>query len=217
MTTDYKIKDINLAALGRAEINIAQHEMCGLMALRAQYGKSKPLAGARIAGCIHMTKETAVLIETLVALGASVRWSSCNIYSTYDPAAAAIAAVGIPVFAWKDETEAEYMECIDNTITGPDGWAPNMLLDDGGDLTIRVHEKYPHLLKNIRGVTEETTTGVHRLYEMVKNNSLKIPAINVNDSVTKSKFDNLYGCRESLVDAIKRATGAMIAGKVAVV
>jgi adenosylhomocysteinase len=217
MTTDYKIKDINLAALGRAEINIAQHEMCGLMALRAQYGKSKPLAGARIAGCIHMTKETAVLIETLVALGASVRWSSCNIYSTYDPAAAAIAAVGIPVFAWKDETEAEYMECIDNTITGPDGWAPNMLLDDGGDLTIRVHEKYPHLLKNIRGVTEETTTGVHRLYEMAKNNSLKIPAINVNDSVTKSKFDNLYGCRESLVDAIKRATGAMIAGKVAVV
>ena len=217
MTEDYKVKDINLAEQGRAEINIAEHEMCGLVELRKRFGQSKPLAGARIAGCIHMTKETAVLIETLVELGASVRWSSCNIYSTHDPAAAAIAAKGIPVFAWKGETEEEYIECIDNTITGPDGWVPNILLDDGGDLTLRVHEKFPHLLDGIKGVTEETTTGVHRLYEMAENGSLKIPAINVNDSVTKSKFDNLYGCRESLVDAIKRATGAMIAGKVAIV
>lgn len=217
MTQDYAIKDINLAAQGRAEINIAQNEMSGLMQLRQRYAQEKPLAGARIAGCIHMTKETAVLIETLVELGASVRWSSCNIYSTQDTAAAAMAAAGIPVFAWKGETEEEYWDCIDKTLAGPDNWTPNLLLDDGGDLTIRVHEKFPHLLPGIKGVTEETTTGVHRLYEMAAAGTLKIPAINVNDSVTKSKFDNLYGCRESLVDAIKRATGIMIAGKVAVV
>jgi adenosylhomocysteinase len=214
---DYAVKDIGLAALGRNEITIAESEMPGLMALREQYSSSQPLKGARITGCLHMTKETAVLIETLVALGAEVRWSSCNIYSTQDEAAAAMAAAGIPIFAWKGETEEEYMHCIEQTIVGLDGWRPNVLLDDGGDLTILMHEKYPELLNDIRGVSEETTTGVHRLYEMAKNKTLKIPAINVNDSVTKSKFDNLYGCRESLVYAIKNATGMMIAGKIAVV
>jgi adenosylhomocysteinase len=187
------------------------------MSLRQEFGGSKPLKGARIAGCLHMTVQTAVLIETLIDLGAEVRWSSCNIFSTHDPAAAAIAAKGIPVFAWKGETEAEYEWCIEQTIEGPNGWRPNMILDDGGDLTLIIHNKYPELLKDIRGVTEETTTGVHRLYEMAKKGQLKIPAINVNDSVTKSKFDNLYGMRESFIDAVKRATDVMIAGKVAVV
>ncbi len=214
---DYKIADISLADFGRKEITIAETEMPGLMALRAEYGASQPLKGARIAGCLHMTIQTAVLIETLVALGATVRWSSCNIYSTQDHAAAAMAAAGIPVFAWKGETEAEYDACIVDTLRGPDGWTPNLLLDDGGDLTAVVHEQYPELLADIKGLSEETTTGVHRLYEMAQEGSLKIPAINVNDSVTKSKFDNLYGCRESLVDAIKRATDVMIAGKTAVV
>ncbi len=214
---DYRIADINLAEFGRKEINIAETEMPGLMALRKEYGQSKPLTGARIAGCLHMTIQTAVLIETLVALGATVRWSSCNIYSTQDHAAAAMAQAGIPVFAWKGETEAEYDQCIEQTLRGPDGWTPNLLLDDGGDLTVMVHEKFPELLKDIKGLSEETTTGVHRLYEMAREGSLKVPAINVNDSVTKSKFDNLYGCRESLVDAIKRATDVMIAGKTAVV
>lgn len=216
-TTDYHVKDINLASWGRKEITIAETEMPGLMALRAEYGKTQPLKGARIIGCLHMTIQTAVLIETLVALGASVRWSSCNIYSTQDHAAAAIAAAGIPVFAWKGETDEEYWECIEKTITGPNGWMPNMLLDDGGDLTKLMHDKYADLLKNIRGVSEETTTGVHRLYDMMKAGTLKIPAFNVNDSVTKSKFDNLYGCRESLVDGIRRATDVMMAGKVAAV
>ena len=214
---DYKIADITLADFGRKEIIIAETEMPGLMAIREEFSKSKPLKGARIAGCLHMTIQTAVLIETLIALGAEVRWSSCNIYSTQDHAAAAIAAKNIPVFAWKGETEKEYDWCIEQTLRGPNDWQPNMILDDGGDLTKIVHEKYPALLKNIRGITEETTTGVHRLYEMAKAGTLKAPAINVNDSVTKSKFDNLYGCRESLVDAIKRATDVMIAGKIAVV
>ncbi len=214
---DYKVADIQLAEFGRKEIAIAETEMPGLMALRQEYAGKNPLKGARIVGCLHMTIQTAVLIETLVDLGASVRWSSCNIYSTQDHAAAAIAARGIPVFAWKGETEAEYDWCIEQTITGPNDWKPNLLLDDGGDLTLMVHQKYPELLKEIHGVSEETTTGVHRLYEMAKAGTLKIPAINVNDSVTKSKFDNLYGCRESLIDAIKRATDVMIAGKIGLV
>jgi adenosylhomocysteinase len=220
--TDYKVADISLADWGRKEIAIAETEMPGLMALRHEYGKEKPLAGARIVGCLHMTIQTAVLIETLVELGATVRWSSCNIFSTQDHAAAAIAARGIPVFAWKGETEAEYEWCIEQTMRGPatngkEPWLPNLILDDGGDATMLLHKKYPELLKNIKGVSEETTTGVHRLYDMMKAGTLKIPAINVNDSVTKSKFDNLYGCRESLVDGIKRATDVMMAGKVAVV
>ena len=214
---DYKIKDINLADWGRNEIIIAESQMPGLMAMRKKFSKSKPLQGARIAGCLHMTKETAVLIETLVILGAEVRWSSCNIYSTQDHCAAAMAKAGIPIFAWKGETEKEYWDCIEHTIKGPNDWAPNMILDDGGDLTIHMHEKHPELLKNVKGITEETTTGVHRLYEMAQQNQLLVPAINVNDSVTKSKFDNLYGCRESLVFAIKNAVGIMIAGKIAVV
>lgn len=217
VNTDYKVADLSLADWGRKEISIAETEMPGLMAIRSMYGKQKPLQGAKIVGCLHMTVQTAVLIETLTALGAEVRWSSCNIFSTQDHAAAAIAKAGIPVFAWKGETEEEYWWCVEQTITGPDGWTPNLLLDDGGDLTLLLHEKFPHLLKNIKGVSEETTTGVHRLYEMHKEGKLKITAINVNDSVTKSKFDNLYGCRESLLDGIKRATDVMIAGKVAVV
>jgi adenosylhomocysteinase len=215
--TDYKVSDISLAEWGRKEIRIAETEMPGLMALREMYQGKKPLQGARIAGCLHMTVQTAVLIETLIALGAEVRWSSCNIFSTQDHAAAAIAKAGIPVFAWKGETEEEYWWCVEQTIQGHDNWHPNMLLDDGGDLTLLMHQKYPELLKHVKGVSEETTTGVHRLYEMYKAGTLKIPAINVNDSVTKSKFDNLYGCRESLVDGIKRATDVMIAGKIAVV
>jgi adenosylhomocysteinase len=214
---DYKVADISLAEWGAKEIAIAEKEMPGLMALRAEYGGTKPLRGARIVGCLHMTVETAVLIRTLRHLGASVRWSSCNIFSTQDQAAAAIAAEGVPVFAWKGETEEEYEWCIERTITGPDGWRPNMVLDDGGDLTLIMHQRYPELMGEVRGITEETTTGVHRLYEMERAGTLLAPAINVNDSVTKSKFDNLYGCRESLVDGIKRATGVMIAGKVAVV
>lgn len=214
---DYKVADLNLADFGRKEIKIAEKEMPGLMALRKKYSAAKPLKGARIAGCLHMTIQTAVLIETLIELGASVRWSSCNIFSTQDHAAAAMAAAGIPVFAWKGETEEEYWDCIENTLRGPNDWTPNLLLDDGGDLTLLIHNKYPELLGDIRGVSEETTTGVHRLYEMAKSGKLKIPAINVNDSVTKSKFDNLYGCRESLVDAIKRATDVMIAGKIVVI
>ena len=219
MTTneDFKIKRLADAEWGRKEIAIAETEMPGLMALRDEYGAEQPLAGARIAGCLHMTIQTAVLIETLIALGAEVRWSSCNIFSTQDQAAAAVAAAGIPVFAWKDESEEEFWWCIDRTIEGPGGWRPNMILDDGGDLTAVMHEKYPELMDGIRGLSEETTTGVHRLYEMEKAGTLRAPAINVNDSVTKSKFDNLYGCRESLVDGIKRATDVMIAGKVAVV
>jgi adenosylhomocysteinase len=217
MADDFKVADIKLADWGRKEINIAETEMPGLMALRKEYGTKKPLKGARIVGCLHMTIQTAVLIETLTALGASVRWSSCNIFSTQDQAAAAIAAAGIPVFAWKGETEAEYEWCIDQTLTGPNGWKPNMILDDGGDATKLLHDKHPDLLKDIKGVSEETTTGVHRLYEMMKAGTLKVPAINVNDSVTKSKFDNLYGCRESLVDGIKRATDVMMAGKIGVV
>ncbi|HTI85863.1 MAG TPA: adenosylhomocysteinase [Alphaproteobacteria bacterium] len=216
-TTDYKVRDITLADWGRKEISLAETEMPGLMALRAEYGAQKPLAGARIAGCIHMTIQTAVLIETLTHLGATVRWSSCNIFSTQDQAAAAIAATGVPVFAWKGETEEEYDWCLEQTIRGADGWLPNMVLDDGGDLTRLLHEKYPDLMKDVKGITEETTTGVHRLYEMQRAGKLMSPAINVNDSVTKSKFDNLYGCRESLVDGIKRATDVMLAGKVAVV
>ena len=214
---DYKVADIRLADWGAKEISLAETEMPGLMALRTEYGASKPLKGARIVGCLHMTIQTAVLIETLVHLGASIRWSSCNIFSTQDQAAAAIAAKGIPVFAWKGETEEEYEWCIEQTITGPDGWKPNMILDDGGDLTRVMHEKYPDMMKDVRGVSEETTTGVHRLYEMQEAGKLMVPAINVNDSVTKSKFDNLYGCRESLPDGIKRATDVMIAGKVVVV
>jgi len=214
---DYKIADISLAEWGRKEINIAETEMPGLMALREEYGKQQPLKDARIAGCLHMTIQTAVLIETLTALGAEVRWSSCNIFSTQDHAAAAIAAANIPVFAWKGETEEEAEWCIVQTIDGTDGWRPNMILDDGGDLTIMMHEKYPDWMDDVRGLSEETTTGVMRLYEMVENGSLKVPAFNVNDSVTKSKFDNLYGCRESLLDGIKRATDVMIAGKIAVV
>jgi len=219
MTTfsDYKIADISLADWGRKEIAIAETEMPGLMALREEYKGKNPLKGAKIAGCLHMTIQTAVLIETLVDLGGEIRWSSCNIFSTQDQAAAAIAAAGIPVFAWKGETEEEAEWCIDQTIKSPDGWSPNMILDDGGDLTIMMHENYPELMKDVRGLSEETTTGVHRLYQMEKNGTLAVPAINVNDSVTKSKFDNLYGCRESLVDGIKRATDVMIAGKIGVV
>lgn len=210
---DYKVSDINLADWGRKEIAIAETEMPGLMALRAEFAGKRPLEGARIAGCLHMTIQTAVLIETLVDLGATVRWSSCNIFSTQDHAAAAIAMAGIPVFAWKGETEEEYWWCVEQTLKGPDGWVPNLLLDDGGDLTQILHEKYPELLINIKGVSEETTTGVARLYEMARQETLRCPAINVNDSVTKSKFDNLYGCRESLPDGLKRATDVMIAGK----
>jgi adenosylhomocysteinase len=217
ISEDFKVADMSLADWGRKEINIAETEMPGLMALRDMYKGKHPLKGARIAGCLHMTIQTAVLIETLVDLGAEVRWSSCNIFSTQDQAAAAIAAAGIPVFAWKGETEEEYWDCVKKTITGPNNWYPNLILDDGGDLTVLMHEKYPELLKDVRGVSEETTTGVHRLYEMHKRGELKVPAINVNDSVTKSKFDNLYGCRESLLDGIKRATDVMIAGKKAVV
>ncbi len=215
--TDYKVADMGLADWGRKEIAIAETEMPGLMALRDEFGGSKPLAGARIAGCLHMTIQTAVLIETLTALGAEVRWSSCNIFSTQDQAAAAIAAAEIPVFAWKGENDEEFDWCIEQTIEGPDGWTPNMILDDGGDLTVMMHEKFPALMDDVKGLSEETTTGVMRLYDMARAGTLKVPAINVNDSVTKSKFDNLYGCRESLVDGIKRATDVMMAGKVAVV
>ncbi len=215
--SDYKVKDMSLADWGRKEVAIAETEMPGLMTLRTEYGADKPLKGARIAGCLHMTIQTAVLMETLVELGAELRWSSCNIFSTQDHAAAAMAAAGIPTFAWKGETEEEFWWCIEQTIFGPDGWKPNMILDDGGDLTQIMHEKYPELMKEIKGISEETTTGVHRLNEMAKAGKLLAPAINVNDSVTKSKFDNLYGCRESLIDGIKRATDVMIAGKVAVV
>ena len=213
---DFKVKDISEHQFGRQEIEIAETEMPGLMAIREQFGKAQPLKGANIMGCLHMTIQTAVLIETLVALGAKCRWSSCNIYSTQDHAAAAIAESGTPVFAWKGLSEEEFLWCIDQTIEA-DGWVPNMILDDGGDLTVRIHEKYPDLLKNIRGLSEETTTGVHRLEQMVEKGELKVPAINVNDSVTKSKFDNLYGCKESLVDGIRRGTDVMMAGKVAVV
>ncbi len=210
---DYKVKDISLSELGRRQIELAEKEMPGLMTLRERYGKTKPLKGARIAGSLHMTVETAVLIETLTTLGADVRWSSCNIFSTVDAAASAIASTGVPVFAWKGETEEEYVWCIEQTLKFSNGQGPNMLLDDGGDLTTLVHKKFPQLLKEIKGVSEETTTGVHHLHQMLKKGELKIPAINVNDSVTKSKFDNLYGCRESLPDGIKRATDIMIAGK----
>ena len=216
-TNDFKVADINLADWGRKEINIAETEMPGLMAIRDKYSAEKPLKGARIAGCLHMTIQTAVLMETLIELGAEVRWSSCNIFSTQDHAAAAMAAANIPTFAWKGETEEEFWWCIDQTIFGPDDWRPNMLLDDGGDLTVVMHEKYPELMKDVRGISEETTTGVHRLNEMMQKGTLLAPAFNVNDSVTKSKFDNLYGCRESLIDGIKRATDVMIAGKTAVV
>ena len=216
-TNDYKVKDISLAEWGRKEIAMAEDEMPGLMATRAEYGASKPLKGARIAGCLHMTIQTAVLIETLQALGATVRWSSCNIFSTQDHAAAGVAAAGVPVFAWKGMNEEEFWWCIDQTVRGPDGWTPNMILDDGGDLTLLMHQKHPDMLKDVRGISEETTTGVHRLRDMARDGKLLTPAINVNDSVTKSKFDNLYGCRESLVDGIKRATDVMIAGKIAVV
>ncbi len=215
--TDYKVADISGAGWGRREINIAETEMPGLMALRGEFGKKQPLKGARIAGCLHMTIQTAVLMETLVALGAEVRWSSCNIFSTQDHAAAAMADVSIPVFAWKGLTEEEFNWCIRETIVGPEGWRPNVILDDGGDLTAMIYEDYPELLRDIRGISEETTTGVLRLYQMEKEGRLTVPAINVNDSVTKSKFDNLYGCRESLIDGIKRATDVMIAGKVCVV
>ncbi len=220
--TDYKVADIALADFGRREIAIAETEMPGLMALRDEFGAAQPLKGARIVGCLHMTIQTAVLIETLTELGATVRWSSCNIFSTQDHAAAAIAARGVPVFAWKGETEEEYEWCIEQTLRGPAegpfaGWTPNMVLDDGGDATKILHDKYPDLLRDIRGISEETTTGVNRLYEMMRRGVLKAPAINVNDSVTKSKFDNLYGCRESLVDGIKRGTDVMLAGKLAVV
>jgi len=214
---DFKIADISLSEWGEKEIAIAETEMPGLMSLREEFGASKPLKGARIAGCLHMTIQTAVLIETLIELGAEIRWSSCNIFSTQDHAAAALANKGIPIFAWKGETEEEAWWCIEQTIHGPNGWTPNMILDDGGDLTKLMHEKYPEMMKDVKGLSEETTTGVKRLYDMVKDGSLLCPAFNVNDSVTKSKFDNLYGCRESLVDGIKRATDVMIAGKVAVV
>ena len=213
----YKVKDLSLAAWGRREIILAENEMPGLMALRSKYGESKPLAGARIAGCLHMTIQTAVLIETLVELGADVTWSSCNIFSTQDHAAAAIAEAGIPVYAWKGMTEEEFDWCIEQTLVFPDGQPLNLILDDGGDLTAMVHDRFPEYLAEIRGISEETTTGVHRLYQMFNNGQLQVPSINVNDSVTKSKFDNLYGCRESLVDGIKRATDVMIAGKAAVV
>ncbi|MDA0968527.1 MAG: adenosylhomocysteinase [Proteobacteria bacterium] len=217
MSQDYKVKDMELAEWGLKEIAIAETEMPGLMALREEYGDSKPLEGARIVGCLHMTIQTAVLIETLVHLGASVRWSSCNIFSTQDQAAAAIASKNIPVFAWKGMSDEEFWWCIEQTLKGPNGWKPNMILDDGGDATQIIHEKYPELLEDIRGLSEETTTGVLRLKEMQKKGLLKVPAINVNDSVTKSKFDNLYGCKESLVDGIRRGTDVMMAGKVAVV
>ena len=213
---DFKVKDISLAAAGRKSINLAEKEMPGLMALREEYQNEKPLQGAKIIGCLHMTIETAILIETLQILGAEVRWSSCNIFSTQDEAAAALAAKGTPIFAWKGETEEEYEWCIRQTIEA-ENWQPNMLLDDGGDLTKIMHQEYPNMLKNIKGVSEETTTGVLRLHEMEEKSELKIPAINVNDSVTKSKFDNLYGCKESLIDGIKRATDFMIAGKRALV
>ncbi len=220
--TDYKVADISLADWGRREIAIAETEMPGLMALREEFGAARPLAGAHIVGCLHMTIQTAVLIETLIHLGATVRWSSCNIFSTQDHAAAAIAARGVPVFAWKGESEDEYEWCIAQTLRGPAegpfaGWTPNMVLDDGGDATKVLHDRHPDLLRHVRGISEETTTGVNRLYEMMREGALKAPAINVNDSVTKSKFDNLYGCRESLVDGIKRATDVMLAGKLAVV
>ena len=213
---DFKVADLNLAEWGRKEITLAEKEMPGLMSLREEYKNEKPLNGANIIGCLHMTIQTAVLIETLILLGANVRWSSCNIFSTQDHAAAAIAKKNIPVFAWKEETEEEFWWCIEKTIIA-EGWRPNLILDDGGDLTKLMHEKFSHLLENIKGISEETTTGVHRLYEMQENKSLKVPAINVNDSVTKSKFDNLYGCRESLVDSIRRATDVMLSGKVALV
>ena len=214
---DYKVKDIALADWGRKEIAMAEDEMPGLMALRAEYGQEKPLKGARIAGCLHMTIQTAVLIETLIALGASVRWSSCNIFSTQDHAAAGVAAAGVPVFAWKGMNEEEFWWCIEQTVRGPDGWTPNLILDDGGDLTKLMHEKYPAMMADMRGLSEETTTGVRRLRDMERDGLLLVPAINVNDSVTKSKFDNLYGCRESLVDGIRRGTDVMMAGKIAVV
>lgn len=213
----YKVKDLSLAAWGRREIILAENEMPGLMALREKYGETKPLAGARIAGCLHMTIQTAVLIETLVELGADVTWSSCNIFSTQDHAAAAIAEAGVPVYAWKGMTEEEFDWCIEQTLVFPDGQPLNLILDDGGDLTAMVHDRFPEYLADIKGISEETTTGVHRLYHMFANGELKVPSINVNDSVTKSKFDNLYGCRESLVDGIKRATDVMVAGKAAVV
>jgi adenosylhomocysteinase len=215
--SDYKVADMGLAEWGRKEVAIAETEMPGLMAVREEYAGKKPLKGARVAGCLHMTIQTAVLMETLVRLGAEIRWSSCNIFSTQDHAAAAMAAAGIPVFAWKGETEEEFWWCIDQTIFGPDNWRPNMILDDGGDLTQVMHEKYPELMKDVKGISEETTTGVHRLNEMMRDGRLLAPAFNVNDSVTKSKFDNLYGCRESLIDGIKRGTDVMIAGKTAVV
>lgn len=214
---DYKVADMSLAEWGRKEIEIAETEMPGLMAIREEYKSQKPLKGARIAGCLHMTIQTAVLMETLVDLGAEIRWSSCNIFSTQDHAAAAMAEAGIPTFAWKGETEEEFWWCIDQTIFGPDNWRPNMILDDGGDLTLIMHEKYQKELADVKGISEETTTGIHRLQEMADKGILKCPAINVNDSVTKSKFDNLYGCRESLIDGIKRATDVMIAGKKAIV
>jgi len=214
---DFKVKDISLADWGRKEIAMAEEEMPGLMAIREEFGKQQVLKGARIAGCLHMTVQTAVLIETLQALGATVRWSSCNIFSTQDHAAAAVAAAGVPVFAWKGMNEEEFWWCIEQTVRGPDGWTPNMILDDGGDLTLLMHQKYPDMLKDVRGISEETTTGVHRLRDMARDGRLLTPAINVNDSVTKSKFDNLYGCRESLVDGIRRGTDVMMAGKVAVV
>merc|ERR1712115_512335 len=213
----YKVADISLADYGRKELIMAENEMPGLMYLRKKYGPSKPLKGVRIAGCLHMTVQTAVLIETLLELGAEITWSSCNIFSTQDHAAAAMAARGIPVYAWKGETDEEYIWCVEQTVMFPDGKPLNMILDDGGDLTNLVHEKYPHLLEGIKGLSEETTTGVHNLYKMFKTGKLKVPAINVNDSVTKSKFDNLYGCRESLSDALKRATDVMLSGKVAFV
>ena len=216
MPTDYKVRDLTLAAWGRKEVAMAEDEMPGLMALRREYGPDA-LKGARIAGCLHMTIQTAVLIETLTALGATVRWSSCNIFSTQDHAAAAVAAAGTPVFAWKGMDETEFWWCIEQTVRGPDGWTPNMILDDGGDLTTLMHDKYPDMLADVKGISEETTTGVHRLWDMARDGKLLVPAINVNDSVTKSKFDNLYGCRESLVDAIRRGTDVMLAGKVAVV
>ncbi len=216
-SNDYKVKDISLAEWGAKEISMAEDEMPGLMAIRSEYGEAKPLAGARIAGCLHMTIQTAVLIQTLEHLGATVRWSSCNIFSTQDHAAAAVAAAGTPVFAWKGMNEEEFWWCIEQTVRGPDGWTPNLILDDGGDLTLLLHNKYPEMLAEVRGISEETTTGVHRLWDMARAGTLLVPAINVNDSVTKSKFDNLYGCRESLVDAIRRGTDVMMAGKVALV
>jgi len=217
LINDYKVADISLFEWGEKEIKIAETEMPGLMSLRKEFANEKPLEGARIAGCLHMTIQTAVLIETLIELGAEIRWSSCNIFSTQDHAAAALANKGIPIFAWKGQTEDEAWWCIEQTIHGPNGWTPNMILDDGGDLTGLMHKKYPEMMKDIKGLSEETTTGVKRLYDMVNDSSLLCPAFNVNDSVTKSKFDNLYGCRESLVDGIKRATDVMVAGKVAVV